>query len=628
MKFERSLIALCTASLLTACGGSDDTTTTTTDLTGKAADGYLTGANVCLDINANKQCDDAEPSATSDSNGEFTLSGITQADIDSYPLLVEIVKNVTIDLDNPGVALTKSYTLSAPPGYTFVSPLTTMVQNQIENGNTEEQAKVIVKTALGTDLDLQSDYIAAKQDGQLSAEAKADFANLHQVAQVTARIIANNMDALEAVATESGIPVKNLVSLIVNEVFATLGNIVVQLEIIDADESKELNLDNLATEINKDIDLDTTTLAEKIEQNNAQLSAAKANLGALVQGDGMHWFSGKTEEMQESSVVELDYGSIKLNRDASITDIEYRLNETKDAFELSNNSEPEQREYVLTSNGWVVEDDRVNTITVNNDDSIILNTYTPYLSATLAGKEINLSGLSVLAMLKKSGGDGSWSKVITDSVTKFPAGSLGYQLSFTRNNAYTFSLGDWCKDDKDQIKWILLGGACNGVQHKYAGGEYQGRAYVASTLASLEVDSAFDVSDSWINFEATPVSGSFDAEFDIWAQYLTSGTVNFYKVPWNTAGITMLESGSWQDINVHGETLREISQPNSVARYPGLSWTDMQGKNGKGYYSVVDNFVRAISFDSDSENELMFNKIAGQHIVDNMDLSLLENVIK
>ena len=169
MNFPKTLLASVIAFSLSACGGdssSDNgaTTPNETNIThaGKAADGYLQYANVCLDLNNNKSCDDDEPSATTDENGSFTLD-VTQEQLDLHHLLVEVIANQTIDSDAPGVLLTKGYSLTAPAGSDFVSPISTFIQNQIEKGNSAEEAIQFVQAQLGTDLDITKDYIAEKQ---------------------------------------------------------------------------------------------------------------------------------------------------------------------------------------------------------------------------------------------------------------------------------------------------------------------------------------------------------------------------------------------------------------------------------------------------------------------------------
>ena len=64
--------------LLAACGGggggsSGSAATSSTQLSGKAIDGYLSGATVCFD-NGQGACDTSLPSTTTDANGNYTLN--------------------------------------------------------------------------------------------------------------------------------------------------------------------------------------------------------------------------------------------------------------------------------------------------------------------------------------------------------------------------------------------------------------------------------------------------------------------------------------------------------------------------------------------------------------------------
>ncbi|MFT6984341.1 MAG: hypothetical protein ACJAT7_000127 [Psychromonas sp.] len=258
MKLQGKLLSLLVASALTGCGDSYGPLETPIaepqpqpiSLSGKVADGYLSGANICLDINVNKICDAGEPSATSSAGGAFNIENLTQSAIDSFPLLAEIIKGQTIDEDNPNVALTKSYTLSAPAGFTFVSPLTTMIQNEIEKGTEALQAAVIVQEQLGTTFDLNIDYIEAKHDDTSSDENQADFEKLHQVAQVAARVIADNREKFADNIANEDISIKELNTLIMDGVFAALDEISVQVEMINADIGS-FDPDAIATDINE-----------------------------------------------------------------------------------------------------------------------------------------------------------------------------------------------------------------------------------------------------------------------------------------------------------------------------------------------------------------------------------------
>ena len=62
--------------LISGCGGGSGGNSSTTSVAGTAVDGYLKGANVCLDLNNNNICDTSEPSATTKSDGTFVINTI------------------------------------------------------------------------------------------------------------------------------------------------------------------------------------------------------------------------------------------------------------------------------------------------------------------------------------------------------------------------------------------------------------------------------------------------------------------------------------------------------------------------------------------------------------------------
>lgn len=213
MMLKHSSLALAITVILSGCGGSDSGSNESTggndsssasSFTSRAADGYLIGANACLDLNNNRVCESSEPNAVTGDNGEFTLTGLTEEQLANGVLLIEVVAGQTVDSDNPGVVLTQGYNLTAPPGSEFISPLTTMIQNEIEKGSSAEEAKASVQQRLGLTVDLTKDYIEAKNSNQLSAQERANYENLHKVAQVTASIMASKTDELKQVSKGAG----------------------------------------------------------------------------------------------------------------------------------------------------------------------------------------------------------------------------------------------------------------------------------------------------------------------------------------------------------------------------------------------------------------------------------------
>ena len=246
LKNSLSITVIAASIGLTACGGGgSDTPKTETPvvsavtLSGKVADGYLSGATVCLDLNRNKICDTGEPSAISTAGGNYSLEA-TQRQIETFPVLVQVIAGTTVDEDNPGAVVTKKYTLSAPAGKgAFVSPLTTMVQTKIETtGASIASIENELLTSIGQDssgVSLFDDYVDMKTSSASTTD-QDNYEKLHQVAQVTATVIANKIATVES-ALMTADPTGNLddtidaiVALVVEEVIAELTAISTEID--------------------------------------------------------------------------------------------------------------------------------------------------------------------------------------------------------------------------------------------------------------------------------------------------------------------------------------------------------------------------------------------------------------
>lgn len=163
--------------LLSACGGgggsgssaggspSGPATTPTTQLSGKAIDGYLSGALVCFD-NGQGACDTSQPSTTTDASGNYTLKVSGDATGKQLDVLV------TPDTTDGGNRFTNTFTLSAVvSGSTQnITPLTTMVVSQIKAGKTLADATAAVQNLAGSSVDPNADYVAS---GDISTTAIA-----------------------------------------------------------------------------------------------------------------------------------------------------------------------------------------------------------------------------------------------------------------------------------------------------------------------------------------------------------------------------------------------------------------------------------------------------------------------
>ncbi|WP_176467029.1 hypothetical protein [Vibrio metoecus] len=615
MSPQRSVLAMAIALTLAACGSdspqsnisqpSADKPSPDMSLTARAADGYLIGANACLDLNANKMCDRDEPSATTGENGQFMLQGLTPDQIAKGSLLIEVVAGQTKDADYGDKPLTKSYRLSAPPGSPFISPLTTLVHNEIENGRTLEEAKAAVQAKLGTKLDLAADYVAGKSSKELSAADQKEFARLHRIAQVTATIMAENTDKLEQAAANAGISVDKLTSLIATEVSKVLSNVVTTVETAGE------NFDPIKA--GQDIDkqhvgISVENLKDKVNINEAAKSATEANLAELIKNETLTWFAGE----EENGLKELSYGFVALGKNDEVIDQEYELDHASDSFvPVTNMANPEQ--LILDKEGWEAETDAIVKITLNNDGSIILETGNSSKNEKVSAKKMDLSGLNVSSVLKKSADDEVWASVIPQDLM-FPFNTYGYLVSSEKleGGFYTFNKGSWCKEGSPE-RYAALNQMCNGIS-AIKDEKDTWISALADTVAANEQSRE----GSTNSVDLIPIAGL--AAGDVFAQLLSNGKVVYYSRSWNWDEnfAKYIDEGEWQDITQHGKTLRRMTLPASIAGK--TTWSNFNTADNTLYLTEFDGFVRIAHFvdqKDESESNYLFDSTAAQLIVDN-----------
>lgn len=109
MKTIAKLSLLAVTGILTACGGggsgsgSSSNEAAPSTLSGKVVDGYIEGATVCLDINANLVCDSSEPSAQTLANGSYNL--VIPTGLSNYAQLhiIAVIPTTAKDSDDNGL---------------------------------------------------------------------------------------------------------------------------------------------------------------------------------------------------------------------------------------------------------------------------------------------------------------------------------------------------------------------------------------------------------------------------------------------------------------------------------------------------------------------------------------------
>ncbi len=113
-----------TAAVLVACGGGGGGgVALPKSISGVVLDGYIEGATVCLDLNANLQCDPNEPSAFTDKDGRYSLS--YDGSLDGLLVLAVVPEGAT---DSDLGRITKAFDLMSPAENALtVTPITTLV---------------------------------------------------------------------------------------------------------------------------------------------------------------------------------------------------------------------------------------------------------------------------------------------------------------------------------------------------------------------------------------------------------------------------------------------------------------------------------------------------------------------
>ncbi|CZF78085.1 hypothetical protein GCE9029_00610 [Grimontia celer] len=601
MKLQRTLLATAIAISLAACGSdssssSDSGSTTeptTTSLSGKAADGYLQDALVCLDINLNKACDSDEPSATTDENGAFSLEA-TKTQIDSAPLLVEVIAGQTIDSDNPGVALNKGYTLTAPAASDFISPITTLIQNEIEKGATLEESVVLVKAQLGTDADITSDYI----EGKSSDTQQAEFERLHKVAQVTARVIATKLDELKNDATNNGVSNADLINVINEEVSKVVSDIVNDVSNVVGD----FDPDAVANTSKDKVDLSGSNIKDKVDDNNADRNKISASIKQLVETEGLAWFAGNSPE---GGTPTLEYGEIEVDGQGNVVETMYKSNDDLSAF-VAQVAE-QTTLLMLTSAGWQLADGTIVDITSVSDGVDKLVTQSADLSEIVATKKVDVSGFLVKNVMSKTADNGVWSNFIAED-TKFPDGTFAYELSVTPAVAGYFTVypGTWCGEN-------TVGGMCNSLSLENGNGP-------STPLETL--DSLVKQAPDGTATNTTLMGGLAIGEYGggLVTEVLADGTVNYYTWDYAMAFSDVIGTGTWKDTTILGKVVREITAPTEVLNHPDLTWSNFDRAKGNAYLTEVDGYVRlAASTSTEASKEYVLGKESVQMVIESIN---------
>ncbi|MEW4324407.1 hypothetical protein AB1I39_19895, partial [Chromobacterium vaccinii] len=150
MKYRYQATLILASILLAACGGggggggggatgsgssSVPSPSIKQTYSGYVIDGYVANATVCLDLNQDGKCGTDEPQTKTDASGhyEFSVVGASK----DMPLLA-VVPLGAVDKDHGAVK--EAYTLSAAPGGTIITPLSTLTHANMRVLQLDRQA--------------------------------------------------------------------------------------------------------------------------------------------------------------------------------------------------------------------------------------------------------------------------------------------------------------------------------------------------------------------------------------------------------------------------------------------------------------------------------------------------------
>lgn len=408
MNLQKTLLwsAMFSASLgLAGCGGGGGSaavgTSETAGVSGVVADGYLEGAEVCLDLNGNKVCDPDEPSTITGAGGAYTLEA-TAEQAAAASIIANIIAGVTVDTDIGGV-VDEAYTLSAPAGKPeFVSPITTLIQSKIESNPsmTPDQAESSVKDDLGiTDkesVDLYANFI---EEG----ESDDNYLIIHQTAQVVARVLADFTDTLKTTLETAGVEIGaddlDEIQHIVAEA------ITAQLPTIYASASQQIT-DNgevdvsLADQVSDSVDdstvknMDEESYLETKEEYGLLTSAENISIAdALQQGGAVFMTMDMDSEYDESAgsvtqEAEVDVmAMLPVNGEPSFYEASVDL---EGVYEVENEQAIKDRMIAMNP----VDDIEQSDVTLNNDGSVSFTTYD--------GNELQVHTVSKISLAGKT----------------------------------------------------------------------------------------------------------------------------------------------------------------------------------------------------------------------------------
>ena len=433
----RTTLAVAVAAAIAGCGGSSSSLTgggASYEAVGAVADGYLVGATVCLDLNENNECDTDEPSATSGENGVFTISTSTQADLDAS-IVVE-VSSTTIDEDT-GAAVGAAYTLTAPAGSAFVSPITTLVKHFADSNPafTDEEVQTIVRARLAasTGLDIMADYVANGDNAEAGAENKQAFERLHIMARVIADGFGDNLGAIDSSSAASSATFDAKFGVMVDHILNQLESLAAVID--EAIEQGSISISDVSAVLENAtvadlLAVDTDTLADALLQASLDVTAADFS-SLLTASASLYEVEAEVDESIEGPALFREV--FGLNDDGNATFVEQAFDAANGTWEAEGSADLAL--FLDASGNWSQGDWSISTaFTVNVDGSATIEYSFGSFDYTAAA--LGLSGKNIADFIGSA----------YDSAPTFSSGASAIRLAETPA-ADIFEISIWGEGD-------------------------------------------------------------------------------------------------------------------------------------------------------------------------------------
>ena len=527
-----------------------------TTISGVAVDGYLQGANVCLDKDGDQKCTAADSAvATTTADGGYSLV-VDAGDAELYPVLVQVIGGTTIDSDDPnGEPVAKDSIMNAPAGkYSLVSPLTTLVQGKIadNSGLDADAAERLVIDDLGIDSDsnlsLFDDYVAEKQNTDLDSEAQADYDFVHSVAQLVAQAIADNIEKVSNDLNESttvdadGEDFNEVVQIVVTEVGEDLSEVAEAVDeaIEQTEEGEEVNLTAVYQDIDDELTVDAN--ASEIEEEVALLEhESEAQSGTSVadfMAAGFHNIDSDDHyDGSDNICYEYDYSDIVISWDNSYS-LRYDYDKDSNGGEFTYRDDSDDRpSYLLVNDQWLYQPERPLELLAEYEDGSI-DLAVSRGEEKIAGETLDVSGEYLLSFVVDDG----WAEVIESYDPTFTFSPGAEILSIYEENLFD---SYWIDAESDCHSDINATATCSWLVE-------EGGDFYAQELSDL-LDGDIFRSGSLGYYDV-----QFEGELNASDVYSSTGLVHFYADEENAS---LVATAEWYIVELADEASLKFKVP-------------------------------------------------------------------